>query len=117
MANNIENNNSERFVPVKRRRQHISNEKKKMLIHLYESGVPIIDAAATIKINCNSAYSILKRYRNDGEEFIEKHRGGNRKKILTPQIIKTIEEIVESNPSITLKKIKSDLEKKGMYYN
>lgn len=98
--------------PAKLRGQysHISHDTKKLLISFYEEGLTIYEAARRTQINVNTAKSIIKKYKRDGE-LLRSRRGGNKEKKLTPPVLEAIESYVKRNPSITIKEIKQKLTK------
>lgn len=84
----------------------ISLDKKEILIKCYQDGETIAEAAKIAGIKNNSAKSIINRYKKNDGVLVEKPRGGRRNGKFNTTLLNKIEQLVEENPSITLKKIR-----------
>jgi transposase len=87
----------------------ISSYKKNVLIKCYTDGKSITESAEISGIKTNTAKTIIHKYNQNDGVLVEKKRGGKRFEKLSTTILEKIEQIVEENPAITLKNIRSKI--------
>jgi len=88
---------------------HVSLDKKEIFLKCYGEGHTIAKSCDIAGINLNTGKSMLRLYQKDGSMIVKRNRGGRRQSKLTDNIVKQIEELIERNPCITLKKIASKI--------
>uniref|UniRef100_A0A0A9WCV6 3-isopropylmalate dehydratase small subunit n=1 Tax=Lygus hesperus TaxID=30085 RepID=A0A0A9WCV6_LYGHE len=86
-----------------------SSDQKNMFIRLYEEGQSIKDAASLAGLTWGTGKFLVMKYKRNGSELTEQGRGGPRGKKLNQNVLDAIESLVEENPGITLKEMKSIL--------
>lgn len=101
------------FAPdnCKMRRRRISLEDKKRLVRAHTNGEDYVQVADTLGINRSSARSILSKALklDDPEELEEKRRGGPHNIKVDDQMKAAMSEILDRNPTITMKKLNQEL--------
>ena len=94
---------------INRTYENISNKKRNNLIRLvFEQNYTIKSAAIALDIKYSTAKTIIKKYERTSNSCKE-NQGGKRFEIVNEDILNKIENIVESNGSLTLKEIKTKL--------
>lgn len=91
------------------RRRTISLVDKQRIVEAYNNpNADYVEVAAALDIPRGTAWSIVKRYLEDGE-VVARRRGGGRPQVANQEMIACLVECVEQHPTYTLRQLNEEL--------
>ena len=97
------------FLPVKIPQARITDADRSRLIECYENGENFLTLAGIFGVKRQTAYSIIRRYQENGRRERGPH-GGGRAPVIDGESVDFLLMLIEDNPCITIREMNRTLQ-------